>query len=115
MKRLKGRRGFTLIELLVVVAILGLLMSLLIPLVQSSIQKAKQKATMSDISILSKAILSYVTDNGHAPTSPDGEVESDDEIIAELIALHMRPFAVADRWGFAFRELAVLTGFMPHS
>lgn len=101
--RRAGRGGFTLIELLVVVAILGILMALILPVIQTAMQKARQKATMSDISILSKAILSYVTDNGHAPTSPDGEVQSDSEIVGELLSLHIRPFVIADRWGFAFR------------
>jgi len=99
----KRRSGFTLIELLVVVAILGILMALLLPVIQTAMQKARQKATMSDISILSKAILSYVTDHGTAPTSPDGVVENDSEIIGQLLSLHIRPFVIVDRWGFSFR------------
>ncbi|MBN2198581.1 MAG: type II secretion system protein [Candidatus Aminicenantes bacterium] len=99
----RRRPGFTLIELLVVVAILGILMALLLPVIQTAMQKARQKATMSDISILSKAILSYTTDHGKAPTSPDGAIESDAEIIGELLSLHIRPFVIDDRWGFPFR------------
>ena len=98
-----GSGGFTLIELLVVVAIIGILSALLIPLIQTAMQKTKQKATMSDITVLSKAIMSYVTDNGCAPTSPDGEVDNDSEIIGELLSIHLRPFAIIDRWGFHLR------------
>lgn len=105
--RRRDRRGFTLIELLVVVAIIGVLSALLIPVIQTAMQKAKQKATMSDISILSKAVMSYITDNGRAPTSPEGEVDLGSDIVGELNALHIRPFAITDRWG---NSLCVWTG-----
>jgi type II secretion system protein G len=108
MRRTGNPRGFTLIEMLVIVVIIGILMVIMIPIFQSAIQKTKQKTTMSDMSDLAKAIMSYVTDVGSAPTSPDGVLEPDSQMIRDLVPLQKINIHTRDNWG---NPLRVWTGF----
>jgi type IV pilus assembly protein PilE len=103
MKGKDYRQGFTLIELMVVVVILAILMLILIPIFQSAIQKTKQKTTMSDMSDLAKAIMSYITDNGSAPTSPNGALESDSQLVLDLTPMQKITFSTRDNWGRPFQ------------
>ena len=103
MKRKRNRRGFTLIELLVVIVVLGILMVIMLPVIQSAIQKTKQKTTMSDMGDLAKAIMGYVTDVGSAPTSPDGALEPDSQLIMDLTPIQKISFSTKDHWGTPFR------------
>jgi len=97
------RRGFTLIELLIVVGIVGILVGILIPVFQGAMQKSKQKSTMVDIGNIAKAIISYMTDVGSAPPSPDGNLELDSEMYTELTPFHLARFPNRDQWGIAFQ------------
>jgi len=99
----ESSRGFTLIELLVVVIILAILMLILVPIFQSAIQKTKQKTTMSDMSELAKSIMSYITDTGSAPTSPDGALEPDSQLVADLTPMQKISFSTRDNWGTPYR------------
>jgi len=103
MRRNRSGGGFTLIELLVVVVVMAILMLILIPVIQSAIQKTKQKATMSDMSDLAKAIMGYITDSGSAPTSPDGDLEPDSDLVQELTPMQKVTFSTRDNWGIPFR------------
>ena len=58
----RSRSGFTLIELLIVVAIIGIVASILIPNLLDSLQKAKQKRTLSDMREVGVAWFSWLTD-----------------------------------------------------
>ncbi len=103
----RKRPGFTLIELLVVVAIVGLLAGLLIPVFQVSLQKTKQKATMTDIGNVAKAMASYVTDFGSAPSGGGGPLTPGTGIYTALAPFHIQAIASGDRWGI---PLQVWTG-----
>jgi prepilin-type N-terminal cleavage/methylation domain-containing protein len=61
------KRGITLIEVLVVVAIIGILIALLLPAVQSARETARRVQCANNISQISKAILGYETDNKGFP------------------------------------------------
>lgn len=67
MKRPRGRiGGFTLIELIVVLAVIFIIASMMIPLYMATIQKARQRRTMAEMSGLGKTIMSWVTDQASA-------------------------------------------------
>ena len=60
-------RAFTLVELLVVLAIIAMLASLLMPAIQSGVQKAKGTKCSSNLRQIGTAVQQYVADpdNGH--------------------------------------------------
>jgi general secretion pathway protein G len=102
-------RGFTLIELLIVVAILGILAALLIANIFPSIQKAKQKRTMTVILKIATACADYTTDRGEAPDSGNqsGEINTGSEFVSLLSPFYIKLFPYKDEWG---HRLVAYTG-----
>lgn len=97
-KALKNESGFSLIELLVTIVIIGIVASIALVAVFSALEKSRQKATMSDMRTISKAVETYVVDNGYLPTAAD---------MAELITT-LRPYAsnvvpLDDHWGYTYQ------------
>jgi prepilin-type N-terminal cleavage/methylation domain-containing protein len=56
-----SRRGFTLVELLIVIAIIGLLMGLLLPAVQSARERSRMATCNNNQRSIAQAMQSYVT------------------------------------------------------
>ncbi|TSA36132.1 MAG: prepilin-type N-terminal cleavage/methylation domain-containing protein [Verrucomicrobiaceae bacterium] len=59
--------AFTLIELLIVIAIIGILMSLLFPAVNSAIDAARKAQAKNDVTQIATAIVAYETEYGKLP------------------------------------------------
>lgn len=76
-----SRKGFTLIEMLVVIAIIGLLTSILVPVVSKALTRARRTQSMSNLRQLFTAVQMYQVDhNGRFPNAwiaenPDGSRE----------------------------------------
>jgi prepilin-type N-terminal cleavage/methylation domain-containing protein len=65
---MKRRSGFTLVELLATVAIVGLLIGLLLPAIQSARESARRLSCANNLKQLALACLSYVESQGHFPS-----------------------------------------------
>ena len=66
---MKSSRAFTLIELLIVSAIIGILMSLLFPAVNSAIDAARKAQAKNDVTQIATAVIAYETEYGRLPTN----------------------------------------------
>jgi prepilin-type N-terminal cleavage/methylation domain-containing protein len=64
--------GFTLVELLVVVAIIGILISMIIPSVGGALQSAKTVQCSSNLKQIGQALMSYVAEDGEGHYPPKG-------------------------------------------
>jgi general secretion pathway protein G len=65
----KYRRGFTLIEILIVVSIIGILVSIAIPIYQKSILRARESVLRNNLFSMRTSLDEYTFDKQKAPQS----------------------------------------------
>jgi len=72
----RKNKGFTLIELVIVIAILGILATLVVPRVSTSLTNAKQTTDKANAKIIGEAAERYFIEQGSAPASIQALVDS---------------------------------------
>jgi prepilin-type N-terminal cleavage/methylation domain-containing protein len=70
----RARAGFTLVELLVVIAVIGMLIALLIPAIQSSREAARRVSCANNTKQIGLAIANYQLAKGAFPASSSGDL-----------------------------------------
>jgi general secretion pathway protein G len=101
-------RGFTLIELLVVIAVLGVLASLVAPMVFGHISDAKVSAAQSQIEIFGVALDAYRMDNDWYPSTTQGlnalvAAPSGEPPARRWRGPYLKKGVPLDPWGRAYR------------
>jgi general secretion pathway protein G len=91
----KRERGFTLIEMIVVVAILGILVSIVVPALLTAVNRSRQRRTMADMHNIAKANGTFAVDNG-TYVNAIGALQPD----------YLAVVPVNDAWGNAFNYAA---------
>lgn len=64
-----GARGFTLIEMVVVIVLMGILLSIALPMYNQSINRAKEARLHQNLKVLNDVIQQYSLDKKKAPQS----------------------------------------------
>ena len=110
MKSLQKTRGFTLIDLLVVIAIIGALVAILLPAVQSAREAARRSMCTNQLKQWSLAMLTYEDANKALPSianraNPAGsEINGDGKTTYRGWVIALWPFIeqseLYDRWNF---------------
>src|SRR5580704_8548010 len=77
-RRLKtgGSFGFTLLEMMIVIVIMGILLSIALPIYNQSIVRAREAVLRNDLFELRKLISQYTLDKQKAPQSLDDLVQA---------------------------------------
>ncbi len=70
------RRGFTLLEMMIVMIIMGILISIALPIYSQSVVRAREAVLRNDLFELRKLISQYTLDKQKAPQSLDDLVQA---------------------------------------
>lgn len=73
-QRMRGHRetaGFTLIEILVVIMLISIMAAIAVPLVSTSVERAREAALKENLFLMRKALDDYLADRGRYPDKLD--------------------------------------------
>jgi general secretion pathway protein G len=94
--RAARQSGFTLIELLIVVTIIGIIAALAFPNLRNAMDRAKQKATMTNMRGIGNALEMYSVDHN---TYPRGLTDAGGAALSNLLSpIYMRTVPPTDEW-----------------
>jgi general secretion pathway protein G len=94
LRRRASERGFTLIEVLIVTVVLSIVASIALVSLFGALDRSKQRATMADMRIISRAIEAYIVDNNVPPDDAGGLAA----LTTALIPYQTNVLPVADHW-----------------
>jgi type II secretion system protein G len=98
----KEKKGFTIGEMLLLLIVIGILISLVVPLFLFTKEKATQRSTMVDMQMWAEAIACYIADHSVAPTNPRGIMNYKKPIVKEL-SPYLKAIRILDWWGYPFQ------------
>ena len=81
-----GQRGFTLVEMMVVVAIIGILVSVTLPMVGRMVEAARRTTARTDLTSLVAAIRGYHSEYGRFPLEAAEWIDDNRELLNVLRA-----------------------------
>lgn len=102
------RKGFTLIEVLIVMAIIGILLSIIIPNYSSSVKRAKEAVLKENLFIMRDAIDKFYLDKKKYPTSLEDLITN-----KYLKKIPYDPFLKSREWRLIHYEPEEMEDFDP--
>ena len=103
----KQRGAFTLVELLVVISIIGILMALLLPAVQSIRSNARSSNCQRNLEQIGVAMKTFLAQfNGRNRITPDGWKDNVRASLSEQTQVTSCPELAANTGGYAINNLA---------
>lgn len=107
--RQAGGGGFSIVELLIIVVVIALIATILLPMYLNSLQVSKQKRTMSDMTQVGTALMSWVSDQvgaaaagvttGDVDMSDYGSALDQETLETMLVPQYLQSLPQYDAWG----------------
>jgi general secretion pathway protein G len=91
-------RGFTLLELMIVMAIMGVLITIAVPNLKSSITRAREAVLREDLFQMRDALDQFYADNGKYPARLEDLVSQSEKSKSYLRGIPKDPFTGATDW-----------------
>jgi general secretion pathway protein G len=91
-------RGFTLLELMIVMAIMGVLITIAVPNLKSSITRAREAVLREDLFQMRDALDQFYADNGKYPSKLEDLVSQSEKSKSYLRGIPKDPFTGAADW-----------------